>query len=281
MKKYVFLLLSFVSVVSAQDSDVFADDTQASMAAQGEEPRVFVKSIDASADEMRSVNIQHTQMLESVMSRAEALESLVDKYPSLKFILSDDDPYELKLKDTLRVLYQDKVAARKEAEKELEKAEAELARAASFMPPPTVGAGVPYPMQGNPFSAPPAGAMANSIGGVPATGLTADQMGNPQPNIATPQPAKKKPKPLTSDLIVYAQLGTVGPDGVRVSPVRAIVDTGAAFTKSLKVGESFDYGGKKFVLRGVTKRDPESLMVTFETGGVLVNFAYPLVQRGG
>ena len=90
----------------------------------------------------------------------------------------------------------------------------------------------------------------------------------------------KKTKPLTAETIIYATLGTAGPDGIYVTPIRVIVDIGEALSKSLKIGGSFEYGGQLFVLTSVTKKDDANLSVVFRTKGTRVKFIYPLSQMG-
>lgn len=275
MKKTLVLLFLVGSVASAQDNVV-------SEGIRAVEP--VIKEIDTSADELRSVNIQQTQMLQSVMSRAEALEALVDKYPSIKHILSDDDAYERNLKQTLAALYDEKELLKKAAKEELEAKQAKLNKSsvAGFGQDFPPGAVIPlqrtspqalsFPT-GQPFSQPP------GMGG--PDGIPEDWS---QPNITTLpaqlKPKKEKSKPLTSDLIVYATMGAAGPDGRLVTPVRAIIDNGGVLTKSLKIGEAFEYSGNSFVLVGVTKKDQDHLTVTFRVKGRLVNFTYPIAQRG-
>lgn len=275
VKKSLFLLLFVAPFSLAQDFDsssgvdldVVGDEGQPSS----------LKPIDRGPDEIRSANIQQTQMLQSVYSRAEALEALVDKYPSLKLILSDNDPEERKLKEVLGDLYDKKIEDQKNAAKALEDKEAKLTQSSlaqqSFGAPPSR-----FPQNPPPFSTPRNAAPFSAPQGAPVSNSQANDLAAP---VVKPEPPKKKIKPITRDLVVYATMGTLGPDGRAVTPMRAIVDAGGALTKSLKVGDSFQYSGQTFVLRGVSKKDSNNLMVTFTSGGRLVNFVYPLVQRGG
>ncbi|HAG72706.1 MAG TPA: hypothetical protein DCL66_10940 [Gammaproteobacteria bacterium] len=282
MKKPLFLLFlaaSVASVASAQE-DVVLEEFQTI------EP--LIKEIDSSADELRSANIQETQMLESVMSRAEALEALVDKYPSIKHILNDDDAYERNLKQTLSSLYEEKEIRKKEAREELKAAQAALNRssvpsfAQDFPPGAIISDEGDFPQEptfgvDQPFSQPPG---LGNADGAPNAAQQEWSQPNMVPSPAQSKPKKEKSKPLTSNLIVYASMGAAGPDGRLVTPVRAIVDNGGILTKSLKIGQSFEYSGNSFFLVGVTKKDDENLTVTFRVKGRLVNFTYTLAQRG-
>ena len=267
VKKSLFLLLFVAPFSLAQDFDSSSGVDLDVVG--GEKQSSLLKPIDRGLDEIRSANIQQTQMLQSVHSRAEALEALVDKYPSLKLILSDNDPEERRLKEVLGDLYNNKIEAQKNAAKALEDKQAKLAQAA--LAQPSFGGPPPgFPQNPAPFSTPQKPPVSDSS--------QADDFIAPA---VQSTPPKKKSKPITRDLIVYATMGTLGPDGGAVTPMRAIVDAGGALTKSLKVGDSFQYSGQTFVFRGVSKKDSNNLMVTFESGGRLVNFVYPLVQRGG
>ena len=286
MKKSLFLLFLAASVASAASAqeDVVPEDFQTV------EP--LIKEIDSSADELRSENIQETQMLQSVMSRAEALEALVDKYPSIKHILNDDDAYERNLKQTLSSLYEEKEIRKKEARDELKATQTALNRSSvpSFgqdFPPgaiiPDQGAFPQEPTFGadEPFSQPPGlGGPNGGPNGAPNAAQQEWSQPNMVPSPVKPKPKKEKSKPLTSDLIVYASMGAAGPDGRLVTPVRAIVDNGGILTVSLKIGEAFEYSGNSFILVGVTKKDDDNLTVTFRVKGRLVNFTYALAQRG-